>query len=75
MTDKYSLTLKELEEFADEAGVVTYRDLLRGFGFKNYEYYVNGELKSSIILNPNVTNQIESYLSTVGSSGNKPIGK
>jgi hypothetical protein len=75
MTDEYSVTLKELEEFADEASVVTYRDLLRGFGFKNYEYYVNGELKSSIILNPNVSNQTESYLTTVGSSGNKPIRK
>ena len=74
MSEDYSVTPDELDEFAKEAGVVTYRDLLRGFGFTNYEYYVNGELKSSIILNPNVTNHVEgNFASTVGSTKNEPI--
>lgn len=72
MSDDYSVTPEELEEFADEAGVLTYRDLLRGFGFTKYEYYVNGKLKSSIILNPKITNHIEgNFISTIGSTKNE----
>lgn len=74
MSEDYSVTQKELEEFSKESGVVTYRDLLRGFGFTNYEYYINGELKSLIILNPKVTNHIEGdFVSTVGSIKNEPL--
>lgn len=72
MTEDYSMPFQELEERADEKGVVTYRDLLRGFGFTDYEYYINGELKSAVELNPNVKNHIEgSFISTVGSIENK----
>jgi len=72
MNEEYSISIKELKERADEAGVVTYRDLLRGFGFTEYEYYVNDELVASITLNPNVTNHTKGkFTSTVGSTRNE----
>lgn len=74
MSEDYAISSKDLEKFANEAGVVTYRDLLSGFGFTNYEYYINGELKSAITLNPNITNHVEKkWFVTVGSEKNEPL--
>ncbi len=74
MSEDYSLTKEELEALIAETGVVTYRDLLRGFGFTKYEFYINGALKSSIMLNPNVTNHMEGeFMSTIGSIKNERI--
>lgn len=74
ISEDYVLNPIELQELADKAGVVTYRDLLRGFGFIKYEYYINNDLKSSIILNPNVANHIEGNISSrIGSIKNKPL--
>jgi len=60
-----------LEKIADKAQVKTYGDLLRGFGFTKYEYYINGKLESSIILNNKVINYIQrNMISSVGSTKN-----
>ena len=45
-----------MRDMAKNVGVVTYRDLLRGFGFIKYEYYLNGVLMSSVVLG-NDTNE------------------
>lgn len=74
MSENSSITPEDLEKLADEKKVITYRDLLRGFGFKKYEYYVNGNLVSSIDLNPNIKNHTEgNFSSTVGSTENAPL--
>ncbi len=76
LSEDYSVSSEELETIANEAGVVTYRDLLRGFGFTSYEYYVNGELISSIILNPQITNHVQgNFISKVGSTENQSVAE
>jgi len=74
MSENYSITIQELDNMAKEKGVVSFRDLLRGLGFKYYEYYINNELKASVVLNENVKNHVEgNFVSTVGNQENKPI--
>ncbi len=76
LSEDYSISSEELETIANEAGVVTYRDLLRGFGFTSHEYYVNDELISSITLNPQIINHVQgNFVSKVGSTENQPITK
>jgi len=76
MSENYSITPQELEDLANKAKVVTLRDLLRGFGFKKYEYYLNGQTESTAVLNSNITNHTEgNFVSSVGSTENEPLAK
>jgi len=72
MDENYTISLGELEKRVKETDVITHRDLLRGFGFTKFEYFVNGKLECSIILNPKITNTIEKgSWSTIGSLKNE----
>jgi len=70
ITERRRISIEELKERSESTGVVTYGDLLRGFGFIDYEYYINNELITAVTLNSNVSNHIQGNTSyKVGSEG------
>ena len=74
LSEDDTISIEELKVWAENTGVVTMRDLLRGFGFTNYERYMNGYLLGSVNLNSNVHNEIQgNFISRGGSQTNCPL--
>lgn len=62
ITDEITISKGELINLAKDKKAWTYRDLLRGFGFTRYEVYINGQMESEAVLNPNLSNGTETNL-------------
>jgi hypothetical protein len=73
LTKENQMSAPKFKALAADKGAKNVREMLRGFGFTTFEWFVNGEKKVTMLLNTNVINAAgNDYMMVIGSKSNSP---